>query len=115
MRRAGRPAAVAAGIAVSAALLALAAGGAVAEEITVRMEGVQYQPRQIQAQVGDTLRFVNEDGVTHDVLVPTPGFGVDLGKSEPGSEKTLPLAMAGTFEVECVFHDHMLTTVTVTR
>jgi plastocyanin len=47
------------------------------------------------------------------VLVPTQGFAVDLGKQEPGKEAVLRLARAGRFEVECVFHEGMLTTVEV--
>jgi plastocyanin len=59
------------------------------------------------------VRFVNDDDIDHNVFVPTVGHAVDLGRQEPGSEATLTLGRPGTFEVECVFHPHMLTTVHV--
>jgi plastocyanin len=69
------------------------------------------QPASLTARVGDTVRFVNDDVSDH--VVPTAGHAVDLGTQEPGTEKTLPLMKAGSFEVECVIHDHMLLTVEV--
>jgi plastocyanin len=84
-----------------------------AAEHVITMADQQYEPAVIKAAKGDSLRFVNDDDVAHDVFVPTVGFGVDLGKQEPGDEKVIPLAKDGSFEVECVFHAHMLLTVTV--
>jgi plastocyanin len=98
---------------IASVAVLLAAGSAAAGERTVVMEGLAYVPETVVARVGDTLRFVNKDEVDHNVLVPTRGFAVDLGKQEPGKEAVLRLARAGRFEVECVFHEGMLTTVEV--
>lgn len=78
-----------------------------AAEITVRMAGTNYEPATVQARAGDQIVFVNDDGVDHDVFVPTAGFGVDFGKQAPGATSVLPLAKPGRFEVECVFHAQM--------
>jgi len=78
-----------------------------AEDITVRMEDGDYLPASVEARVGDTLVFVNEDQLDHEVLVLTPGHGVDLGKQAPGEVAELPLGKAGSFEAECVFHPQM--------
>ena len=94
-------------------LAALGAAPASAEEIVVTMAGTQYAPAVINASVGDTLRFVNDDAADHNVFVPTAGFAFDLGKQESGSEAAYTLGKAGTFEVECVFHDTMLLKVEV--
>jgi len=91
----------------------LVAAPAEAAEHVIRMAGQQYQPTEIRAAKGDSIRFVNDDNVAHEVFVPTVGFGLDLGKQEPGEEKTITLAKDGSFEVECVFHPGMLLTVTV--
>jgi plastocyanin len=91
----------------------LAAAPATAAEHVVTMAGQQYQPSEIEATRGDVIRFVNDDDVAHEVFVPTVGFGLDLGEQEPTEEKVLALAKDGRFEVECVFHSHMLLTVTV--
>lgn len=96
------------------AISVVAPGGlAAAETHTVTMAGMAYSPASLTAQVGDTIRFVNDDAADHVVFVPTAGHAVDLGAQEPGTEKTLALMKPGTFEVECVNHDHMLLTVEV--
>jgi plastocyanin len=98
-----------------ACLLSLAplAAQGVAAEHTVTMVGMSYQPAVIQAKVGDVIRFVNDDSADHEVLVPTKGFGVDLGVQKPGQATELPLTRKGRFEVECVIHPHMLLKVEV--
>jgi plastocyanin len=93
--------------------LFLAAGGAQAAELAVRMEGASYVPAALSARVGDTLRFTNMDEIDHNVFVPTVGFAVDLGKQGAGEETLLRLGKAGRFEVECVNHEGMILTVEV--
>lgn len=101
------------GLLAQAALLLLLPGIAAAGEHVVAMREGAYRPDRLQAGAGDTLRFVNEDAVAHEVFVPTVGFAVDLGRQEPGEERVLPLGRAGRFEVECVFHQDMLMVVEV--
>ena len=86
---------------------------AAGEEHVVTMEGMEYAPAEVEARVGDTIRFVNDDTLEHNVFVPTVGFGLDLGKQEPGAERTMTPGKAGFFDVECVFHPNMLTKVIV--
>ncbi|HSG94770.1 MAG TPA: plastocyanin/azurin family copper-binding protein [Afifellaceae bacterium] len=88
-------------------------GGAFAAEHVVTMKGAAYAPPTITAAVGDTVRFVNDDDQNHNVFVPTAGFALDLGKQEPGQEKSYVLGKAGTLTVECVFHSDMMTTMEV--
>lgn len=102
------------GFVFAAAAAALASAAEAAEHV-VAMEGMAYVPDTLAARVGDTVRFVNRDGMDHDVFVPTVGYAVDLGKQEPGQEAVLPLGKAGRFEVECVFHPNMLLTVEVEK
>jgi len=88
-------------------------GGAFAADHVVTMKGAAYSPEMVTAAVGDSVRFVNDDDQNHGVFVPTAGFALDLGKQEPGQEKSYVLGKAGKFTVECVFHSHMMTTVEV--
>lgn len=105
-----------AGPAVLALLgLALAAGSASAEEAEVRMKGVQYAPGEVRVQAGDTVRFVNDDAVAHEVLAMGVGYAADLGVQKPGEERTLVFALPGTYRVDCVIHANMRTTVRVER
>jgi plastocyanin len=77
------------------------------------MAGMAYAPAIVEAKVGDTLVFMNDDAEAHNVLIATVGFSTDLGKQEPGSERTLMLRKTGTFDVECVFHEEMYARVVV--
>jgi plastocyanin len=90
-----------------------ASGAQAAEEHLVAMRDAAYAPAEIEARAGDSIRFVNRDGVDHEVFVPTVGHAIDLGKQEPGKELVLPLRKPGRLEVECVFHPGMLLTVGV--
>lgn len=87
--------------------MAFMAAAAQAEERRVGMAGMAYEPAIVEAKLGDTLVFANDDSVAHAVFVPTLGFSTDLGSQDPGSETTLVLGKVGMFDVECVFHDHM--------
>ena len=97
-------------VAISAFLLPAVAW---AEAITIRMQDGDYAPNKIEARIGDTLVFVNDDVMDHEVFVPTEEHGVDLGKQAPAATTELPLGKAGSFDVECVFHPHMLLQVQV--
>lgn len=79
----------------------------------VTMLGSVYSPATVNARVGDTLLFVNDDGESHTVFVPTRGFGVDLGAQRPAENREIKLAVAGTFRVECVPHADMQLVVNV--
>lgn len=101
-------------LATATAVAVLSAQPSVAAEHVVTMSGATYQPAQLTAAVGDTVRFVNDDALAHNVFVPTALHALDLGSQDPDTEKTLLLTAPGRFEVECVLHDHMLMTVEVT-
>lgn len=96
-----------------ASFAAFTAGPAISGEHVVTMSGSDYSPSAISASLGDTILFINDDGTDHNVFVATAAHALDLGKQEPGSEAELVLRSLGSFEVECVFHPHMLLTVEV--
>jgi plastocyanin len=84
-----------------------------AETYTVTMARMTYAPANLTTRAGDTIRFVNDDAANHVVFVPTAGHAIDLGAQKPGEEREITLMKAGTFDVECANHDHMLLTVEV--
>ena len=100
---------------IGAALPLAAALPAAAAEHKVTMDSMRYAPATLQAKVGDTIKFVNDDSNNHVVFVPTRGFGVDLGAQPPGQDRELTLYKPGRFEVECMLHPGMLMTVDVSR
>lgn len=84
-----------------------------AETHVVTMAASVYHPATLTARVGDTIRFVNDDGTDHGVFVPTVDHAIDLGTQKPEEERELTLRKAGTFDVECTFHEHMILKVEV--
>lgn len=96
-----------AGVAAGAALYACAAVPPPPKVHEVRMLGSTYSPARIDARVGDTLRFVNDDEDTHAVFVPTRGFAADLGNQPPNQVRDYVLSAPGRIEVECVPHPRM--------
>jgi plastocyanin len=102
-----------AGFAAGIALYACAAAPPPPRIHEVRMLGSTYAPARIEARVGDSLRFVNDDDQTHAVFVPTRGFATDLGNQRAGETREIRLAAPGRFDVECVPHAQMKLAVTV--
>jgi plastocyanin len=102
-------------IALAAVLTAAIAAPALAAEThVVTMAGSVYHPPTLTVRVGDTIQFVNDDGTDHIVFVATVGHAIDLGTQKPEEERELTLLKAGTFEVECANHEHMILKVEVT-
>jgi plastocyanin len=97
---------------LSLAVSALATGAAAAEH-RITMAGSDYAPATVEAKVGETLVFENNDTEAHNVFVPTVAFSTDLGKQDPGKSARLQLTKPGSFEVECVIHQDMNMRVTV--
>lgn len=79
----------------------------------VRMLGSTYSPARIDARVGDTLRFVNDDDEAHTVFVPTRGFAANLGNQPPNQARDYALSAPGRIEVECMPHPQMKLVVNV--
>lgn len=98
---------------VLAAVGGMMASASVAEEHRIAMADMTYAPAVVEAKVGDTLVFVNDDTAAHDVFIPTVGFSTDFGKQDPGNEARMTLMKPGLFDVECVFHDNMHTRIVV--
>src|SRR5688572_3804546 len=82
-------------------------------EHEIRMAGSHYRPALVEARVGDTLVFLNDDLEAHNVFVPTVALSTDLGKQDPAQPARLLLTRPGTFDVECVFHASMTSRVVV--
>jgi plastocyanin len=78
----------------------------------VSMEDIKFDPTQVTVKAGDTVTWVNDDSVGHDVT------GDDFKSGEPGAmqngdtfEHTFDTA--GTFDYVCSVHPGMDGSVTV--
>lgn len=100
-------------LALAACVVQISALAQAAETHVVTMAASVYHPASLTARVGDTIRFVNDDGTDHGVFVPTVGHAIDLGTQKPEEERELTLLKPGNFDVECTFHEHMILKVEV--
>jgi plastocyanin len=103
--------ALAAGIALGFMADAARAGNV----IKVGMAGSAYEPKMVQARIGDVLTFTNDDFENHWVYVPTHGHLVSRGTQKPGEDFKLMLAKEGTFDVLCALHTSMAMKVAVKK
>jgi plastocyanin len=90
-------------------------------DVTITMVGFEYSPRDVTAQVGETITWVNPEGMAHTV---TDG----LGSGDPaagllfdvlfldGPEQTFSHAFAdtGVYSIFCRFHEALNMTGTIT-
>jgi plastocyanin len=83
------------------------AGGAA----QVTMANIAFNPTQVTAKVGQTVKWTNQDGVPHNVTAPT-FRSKDL---QPGQSYSYRVTRAGTFRYVCTIHPQMVATIQVVR
>jgi plastocyanin len=83
-------------------------GGSGGGGTEVSMENIQFNPSEVTAKAGDTITFVNNESVPHDVH-KTSGPGEDFasgpsGGMQEGDTFELTLDQPGTYEYVCDVH-----------
>lgn len=101
---------------------AFLAGGAVAcgiaayaADYTIGQKGKKFSKGEISIKVGDTLVFVNDDNIPHNVLSMDPSNKFNLGSLRPGSATPVTFKTSGDFTVICAIHPSMKMHVKVTN
>ncbi|HEU4656257.1 MAG TPA: plastocyanin/azurin family copper-binding protein [Capillimicrobium sp.] len=92
-------------------------GGAAApkgkgETVTVDMVSIQFDPKTVEVEVGDTVRWVNQDTVDHDA-VSTSGDEFASDQFGKGGTFEYTTEQPGTIEYECTLHPGMVGTIEV--
>ncbi len=95
-------------------LIMMPALGDAGEHVISQM-GKKFVPKIVEAKVGDTLKFQNDDRVGHTLYSDTPGFQFTIGKQKPGDEDVIDLDKAGEFKIRCAIHPRMKLTVVVSE
>jgi plastocyanin len=70
----------------------------------------QYQPGRIQATVGTTVTWLNEDEISHTVTAGEPGRnggGFDAALDGKGETFSFTFSQPGTYTYYCERHEHM--------
>jgi plastocyanin len=76
------------------------------DALTIHMKDIKFAPKTATAKAGDTVCWVNDDSVDHDVVADS---GADFKSALFGKGKTFTakLAKAGTVKYECTVHPGM--------
>jgi plastocyanin len=85
-----------------------AGGGGGGGGTEVSMESIQFMPKEISVSAGETITFVNNESVPHDVHKES-GPGDDFASGPPGGMQEgdtfeLTLDQPGTYEYVCQVH-----------
>jgi|SRR5271169_1658980 len=94
-------------------LAALMLGASVSAQpatIQISMENLVIAPAEASVKVGDTIEWINKDGLAHTATARNGDFDVMI---PPKKTVTLTLKKAGAIDYYCRFHPNMKATLTV--
>jgi plastocyanin len=91
---------------VSFALISVTSAASLAvETITVKMKSLSYDPKQIEAQVGDTVVWTNNAFSKHTATSDDDGQTFDTGEIKPDeTSKPIKLEKQGEIKYHCKIH-----------
>ena len=89
--------------------IAFIAGSTVAfaAERTISQKGKVFSETEVALKKGETLVFLNDDNIFHNVLSTTPGHVFNLGSIAPGHATPVTFDKAGDIRVICAMHPSM--------
>jgi plastocyanin len=86
-------------------------GGAPGTADAVRIADFAFAPDALSAEVGQSVKWTNQDGAAHTVTADDGAF--DSGSLAGGKEFSFAFDQAGTYAYHCNIHPRMKGTVTV--
>ncbi len=92
---------------VAVAFLSGAAVAALAAEKTINQKGKVFSVTDVTIKKGDTLVFVNDDNVAHNIFSTSPGNDFNLGSQAPGTSVPVTFDKAGEVDILCAIHPLM--------
>jgi plastocyanin len=87
--------------------------GALAAEMTIGQKNRVFSQTEIAVKKGDTIVFVNDDDIMHNVLSNSAGYEFNLGSQAPGVATPVNFNKPGQLTVLCAIHPRMRLTVKV--
>ena len=75
----------------------------------------QFSVADLNARIGDTVTFRNNDSVSHNIFSLSDAQSFDLGTYANGQSRSLKLEGEGVIEVECAVHPSMKMQIKVTK
>jgi plastocyanin len=89
--------------------------GAAAADRMISQKGKAFSEAEAKVKVGETLTFVNDDTVAHNVISTSAGNEFNLGSQAPGASSPVTFKTAGEVKIVCAIHPRMQMTVTVEK
>ena len=101
---------------VAAVIIAYAGGcvAALAVQHSVMQKGRVFSESALTIKKGDTILFVNDDNISHNILSTSPGNEFNLGSQPPGASAPVTFEKTGEASVMCAIHPRMKLSVTIT-
>jgi plastocyanin len=93
-------------------LIGLMSGAFVAKQ-TVGQRGRAFSRDSIAVKTGESIAFLNDDTVPHNIASISKGNEFNLGSQPPGASTEVVFTEAGEVQVFCAIHPRMKLTVTV--
>jgi plastocyanin len=94
-------------------LVLVAALGLTRPPFVINQKDKLFSASAMTIAVGDSISFVNDDAVSHNVFSSTVGLQFNLKRQAPGSQRSVTFNTKGTAIVRCAFHPTMKLLVTV--
>ncbi len=83
------------------------AGAGAPKTASMDQKGMKFIPHVLAITKGDTVKFLNHDGVAHNVYSPD-NEGYNLGSFKPEESRTYTFKNAGAYTQLCSVHPEML-------
>lgn len=83
--------------------LAVSASAALADPVTVTVQGLSFKPASVTVHAGDKVTFVNKDNMAHTVTAQ----GIWDEKLPPRQSITVLAAKPGEIDYQCSIHPTM--------
>ena len=96
-------------------LVALGVSPGYARTHVVMQNNKTFSPSELTIRVGDTIVFMNDDRVSHNIFSASEGFRFNLSVISPKKSRSYRFDAVGTAEIRCAFHPRMKIKVVVER
>lgn len=101
--------------AIAIAVLAGASVGALAAEHTIGQKDRAFSKPELGINRGDTVVFVNDDNIVHNILSTSSVQPFNLGSQAPGISTPMKFDKSGEILVLCAIHPRMRMKITVSN
>src|SRR4051794_10314315 len=89
-------------------------GSSSGDTVTIDMKNIKFAPQDATVKVGQTVKWINQDTVDHDVQAKS-GAGFKSGLFGNGKSFEWKADKAGTVNYVCTVHPGMVGTLNVTQ